>query len=439
MALHLATAHPRIAADPPARCLALPLAAGPARWYWGDGDGLRVLGWGAAVRAEAQGPDRFERLAACQAQALWETVVAPPGSALAAAELPWFLGFGFWDGPSWPDFPAALLTLPATGLVLRPGQEPVLFVLDGDPAAAAAAAAAAAERLAGWDGGTDAPPPASPAILGPPPADLEARIASVVRAIQVGEARKAVLAGARTARRADGGDWIPLTLLERRMRAEPGAFHFLLSPSPGRAWIGASPERLAAVRDGRLWTMALAGSRPRGADPVADAALGRDLLASAKEGVEHRLVVEAIVADLAALGLEVAAEGPRLRRLSSLQHLETLLTGPLPPGTALLDIVKALHPTPALGGRPTAAALHLIARHEALPDGRGWYGGGLGWLDGRGEGDVSVGIRGLLVRGPLATVYAGAGLVADSDPPSEAAEIAVKMAAALSALDPADL
>lgn len=435
MALHLATAHPRMAADPPARCLALPLAVGTARWYWGDGDGLRMLGWGAAASAETQGPDRFGQLAACQAHALRETVVAPRGSALAAAELPWFLGFGFWDEPSWPGFPAALLTLPATGLVLRPGQEPVLFVLDRDPAAAAASAAAAAEQLAGWDGGTEAPPPAQ-AILGPPPAGLEARIAAVVRAIQLGEARKAVLAGARTACRADGGDWDPLTLLERRMRAEPDAFHFLLSPAAGRAWIGASPERLAAARDGRLWTMALAGSRPRGAEPVADAALGRALLASAKEGAEHRLVVEAIVADLAALGIEVAAEGPRLRRLASLQHLETLLTGALPPGTDLLDIVQALHPTPALGGWPTAAALDLIARHEALPDGRGWYGGGLGWLDGRGEGDVSVGIRGLLVRGPSATVYAGAGLVADSDPSSEAAEIAVKMAAALSALDP---
>jgi isochorismate synthase EntC len=180
--------------------------------------------------------------------------------------------------------------------------------------------------------------------------------------------------------------------------------------------------------------MALAGSRPRAADPASDDALGRMLLASAKDRTEHRMVVEAIVADLAGLGIDVAAEGPRLRRLAGLQHLETLLTGDLPPGWPLLDIVAALHPTPALGGWPSPAALELIARHEALPDGRGWYGGGLGWLDGRGEGDVSVGIRGLRVRGRLATVYAGAGLVADSDPASEAAEIAVKMAAALSAL-----
>ena len=218
------------------------------------------------------------------------------------------------------------------------------------------------------------------------------------------------------------------------MRADADAFHYLLSPARDLAWLGATPERLVAVRDDRMETMALAGSRPRGEDLAADAALGAELLASAKDRAEHRLVVEAIVRGLEGMGLRPEIDGPCLRRLTGLQHLQTLLSADLGAAITPLDLLAVLHPTPALGGWPRAAALEIIGRWESLPDGRGWYGGGAGWLDGRGQGDVSVGIRGILIRGPQATAYAGAGLVEGSDPEAEAAEIAVKMTAAMGAL-----
>lgn len=432
--LHLATA--RLAADvrPDARHLALPLVADAARWYWGHDLSRRLLGWGAACRLVAQGADRFARLAANLRLALAEGRWSAAGAEIAVADLPWFLGFGFWDDRAWPGFPAAVLVLPRLGALWRADGPALVWALDPDPAAAASAASAAVrllERSAPAPAASDAPPSTRSAAY---PADLERRIAMALREIRSGVAQKVVLAGARTARRGDGRAWDPSALLERRMRADADAFHYLLSPERDLAWLGATPERLVAVRDDRMETMALAGSRPRGEDPAADAALGAELLASVKDRAEHRLVVEAIVQGLEGMGLRPEIDGPCLRRLTGLQHLQTLLSADLGPAITPLDLLAVLHPTPALGGWPRAAALEIIGRWESLPDGRGWYGGGAGWLDGRGQGDVSVGIRGILIRGPQATAYAGAGLVEGSDPEAEAAEIAVKMTAAMGAL-----
>ena len=431
---YLATARPGAATRPAAGQLALPLGADATRWYWGNGAIHQVMGWGAAHRVEAAGPDRFRRLAEGMASALATGIEPVAGAQIAAIDLPWFLGFGFWDGPAWPGFPSAVLTLPETGVIWRSDASPLVWALARGGAAAEAAAAEAARLLdvgRGMSGEPDAGLPALSTLL---PDDLERRIAGALVEIRSGLVQKAVLAGARLARRSDGRDWDALVLLQRRMQAEPDSFHYLFSPTPGLAWLGATPERLVARRGDKLETMALAGSRPRHADPVTDAALGRQLLHSVKDRAEHGLVVEAIRQGLLGMGLQPRVAGPRLRRLANLQHLQSVLVASVRPAMKLLELVALLHPTPALGGWPRGAALEVIERHESLPDGRGWYGGGVGWLDGRGQGDISVGIRGLLIRGGLATAYAGAGLVEGSDPAAEMAEIRVKMTAAMSAL-----
>jgi isochorismate synthase len=179
--------------------------------------------------------------------------------------------------------------------------------------------------------------------------------------------------------------------------------------------------------------MALAGTSARGATPAEDERLGQALLASPKERTEHAVVVRALRAALAEQCTDVTAPGtPRLFRVRNVQHLLTPLSGRLRPGRGALDLVTALHPTPAVGGAPRATALDLIRRWEGLD--RGWYAGPVGWVDRHGQGEFAVAIRSALLRGPEASLYAGCGIVADSDPEAEFSESVLKLRPMLAAL-----
>lgn len=270
--------------------------------------------------------------------------------------------------------------------------------------------------------------------IGAPDPILAERLKRAVAAIDDGTVRKVVVAASRTVTVDVADDDVPA--LARAVAAgAPGCTLFVVSASESNAvWLGATPERLVRVRGHRLWTMALAGTAPRGRDASEDRALGAALLASDKDRREHAAVVDAIRTTLAAdPDLDVvAAPAPRLRRLATLQHLETPITARSRTRLDVLDIARRLHPTPALAGSPREAALDLIAELE--PDGRGWYGGAVGWIDGTGDGDLAVGIRGILLHDRQATAYAGAGLVAGSNVAAEAREIELKLAAALAPL-----
>jgi isochorismate synthase len=219
---------------------------------------------------------------------------------------------------------------------------------------------------------------------------------------------KVVVATAHTLQLAAALD--PVAVLRRLVATQPGCFHYLVQPRPACALVGASPERLVAVDGERVRTMALAGSAPRGAGPAADEALGAALLASAKDRAEHQWVVDALRAALAPVATTITApEAPRLRRLATIQHLETPLEAALPGQGDILALAGRLHPTPALAGTPRDAALALIRRMEG--EARGWYGGLVGWLDAAGNGDLTVAIRCLLLAGDTATAFAGAGIV----------------------------
>ena len=179
--------------------------------------------------------------------------------------------------------------------------------------------------------------------------------------------------------------------------------------------------------------MSLAGSIRRGKTPAEDARLGQTLLDSAKDRAEHAVVVRALGE---ALGetcdrLQVS-DTPSLLKLGHIQHLCTPITGHLANGHTLLDLVERLHPTPAVGGRPREAALRLIRACEGLD--RGWYAGPVGWLDAQGEGEFAVALRSALLHGNTATLFAGCGIVADSDPEREYAESRLKLKPMLTAL-----
>ena len=214
----------------------------------------------------------------------------------------------------------------------------------------------------------------------------------------------------------------------RLRRAHPSSHHYRLVRG-ARAFLGASPERLLRVVGGQVEADALAGSAPRGCSPQVDAALRRSLVESKKEQEEHAFVVRHLCERLAPLCDEVwAPEAPRVRATEGIQHLHTPVRA-RSRGADLLTLAERLHPTPAVAGTPCEAAQAWLREHEGFD--RGWYAGGVGWLDGAGGGDIAVALRCALLHGHRGSLYAGAGVVAGSDPEAEIAETRLKMRALL--------
>ena len=363
--------------------------AGSPRWAWLH-DGTAWVGAGLRESVTAAGPERFHTL---------QKALPRQGNA------PRFAGFGFAPGghdaaPWWEAFPAALLAAPER--VRGPWPLP-----------------AAAETA------LPAPPAALPlAEEAMPRPAWEAAVRAALQAIAAGALQKVVLARPVVLRLPVPPD--PVAVLQALQRRQPGAYCFLFEPRPGVAFVGATPELLARVQQGRVETVALAGSMARGREEHEDAVLGRQLLASEKDRREHAAVVAAIRRALTPLTRGLAAPpAPRLRRLPHIQHLETPIRGLLRPGVGLLDVAAALHPTPALGGVPRAAALDFIAAHEPSP--RGWYAAPVGLVFPDGSGELAVAIRSALLLGNTAGLYAGAGIVAGSDPAREWQETALKL------------
>lgn len=197
--------------------------------------------------------------------------------------------------------------------------------------------------------------------------------------------------------------------------------------------VGASPELLVRRLGGWIDSIPLAGSSRRGSTPDEDAALGAALLASTKDRWEHSLTVDSVSEKLAPVcdKLDVEAE-PFLFLLPNVQHLGTKIQGHLAEPLSVLEAAGLLHPTAAVCGVPQDGALEMIRICE--PEGRGPYGGPVGWMDRHGDGEVAIALRCAWVHGATATVWAGAGIVADSDPYAELAETELKARAMLSAL-----
>lgn len=270
-------------------------------------------------------------------------------------------------------------------------------------------------------------PPAGPGAdlsLGPDTdaARLGQAIAAAVREIREGRYQKAVLAGCRLV---PIGGLRPSLILARLAAAFPTCCVFSIRAG-GLTWLGATPEPLALVQGGELGLFSLAGSRRRGSTPEEDEALARELLASPKERWEHQLVLDAIRRDVSDLAVDPRyPPEPAVMKLANIQHLSTPISARLAPGRTVLDVVERLHPTPAVGGWPRAEALDAIRRLEAMD--RGWYAGPVGWVDASGDGEFFVALRSALVGAEVARLYAGAGIVGDSDPAAELDEIETKL------------
>jgi isochorismate synthase len=250
-----------------------------------------------------------------------------------------------------------------------------------------------------------------------------ASVGAVAGAVRAGLYEKVVLAAMRELE-ADGPIAPGAALAS--LRAGYPDCHLFSFTAGNATFLGASPELLVSLRGGAVLALGLAGSARRDLDPAVDAQLGQALLDSAKDRIEHETVVRALRESLAPVTTELRAPNqPSLLRLRNIQHLATEVTARAADGVDGLALVERLHPTPAVCGSPTEAARAVIESHEAFD--RGWYAGPIGWLDGSGDGEFAVALRSALVRGSRAWLFAGAGIMGESRPADELAEIEMKL------------
>lgn len=404
-----------------------------------DRDGYAVCGLGTAALVEAAGSRRFaqaagecRRLAARTfADDVGDDPRAPAGSG------PVFLGgFAFApDGgstPTWSGLAPAQLVLPEVSFARRGDEARMTVTVAVGPDGAGASV----ERALGRVGELRAPamplldpdPAVRPRVAGAaPPSHYEEAVRRAVERIRSGDLEKVVLA-----REVDvhaGGPIDPAPVLDALRGVFPACYCYCVG-TPDLALVGASPELLVR-RDGeRAQTVALAGTTRRSADPAVDDHLGEQLLRSDKDRGEQRIVGDRIERALAPVSLWVAAaEEPALAKVQNVQHLATPIRAQLAEPVPTLELAGLLHPTPAVGGEPDAAAQPLIPALEGLD--RGWYSGAVGWTDLAEDGELCVALRCALLRGDVARLYAGCGIVADSVPADELAETEVKLQALL--------
>jgi isochorismate synthase len=265
----------------------------------------------------------------------------------------------------------------------------------------------------------------------PTPDGYRGAVADVVERIRRTDVRKVVLA--RTIEVDAGRSLDPKTLLHRLRAVDPGAYVFG-APTDDGVIVGASPELLVSRHGREVRSNPLAGSAARSGDPEEDRANADALASSEKDREEHVIVVEAVAEVLAPFCEELTWDPePVLRETPNVWHLSTSFLGTLrDPAPTVLDLVAELHPTPAVAGTPTDAA--LAALDELEPFDRGRYAGPVGWVDAEGDGEWAIALRCAELRGDRATLFAGAGIVADSDPVLELDETERKFRAFLDAL-----
>lgn len=251
--------------------------------------------------------------------------------------------------------------------------------------------------------------------------DWCARIVDATDTMAVSRLRKVVLA-----RTASASVEVPLTLaLKRLLNQYPENFTFAFRRG-NQVFIGSTPERLVRVDEGCVRVDCLAGTTARGRTTEEDERLATALLQSSKNRREHQAVVDAIVENVASLVQDIdIASTPRVKVLANVQHLYTPLVATIGDGTDVLDLAQQLHPTPAVAGVPQSLALDYIERSE--PVDRGWYAGPIGFVDTAGNGVFAVALRSAFVVGAAATLYAGNGIMSDSDPLSEWQETELKL------------
>ncbi|MEU3274753.1 isochorismate synthase [Saccharomonospora sp. NPDC006951] len=251
-------------------------------------------------------------------------------------------------------------------------------------------------------------------------------VAKAVSALRKRGLRKVVLARALDL---DFGRAVdPADILANLVKDNQRGYTFAAGLPGGKDLVGASPELLLSRKGNLVVSHPHAGSMPRSADPVTDMENGKALLASRKDHIEHSVLAEAVVEALRPFcGRLSAPTVPELVSTPTMWHLGTTITGELvDDDVTALRLAAALHPTPAICGTPTDSARELVTELE--PFERGYYAGAVGWVDGAGDGEWAVSIRCAEVAETSLRLYAGGGIVPESDPVAELEETSAKFA-----------
>ncbi len=406
-------------------------------WEHPDRNGFALAGVGSAAEVISRGPGRFNEVGADCALIARNLVRAGPTDLPSGAGPVFAGGFAFeahgGREAHWSSLPPGLLVLPELSLWRRGGQAFATLSVSVSPGVPADQLLARARaRLASVE--PAALPPAGPGPLPgarvrsrDDPGHYEAAVAEAVRRINEGEVEKIVLAREVTVEADSAHD--PAVVFGALREVFPSCFCFCCG-TPEAAFIGASPELLVRRSGAVAATVGLAGSIRRSADPAVDDHLGESLKRSAKDRSEHEIVVRRIERSLRGLAVWVdSEEDPQIVKVANIQHLATPIRAQLADPRSAIELAGALHPTPAVGGEPRDQALEAIAELEGMD--RGWYTGPVGWMDAAEDGEFCVGLRSALLRDRTAHLYAGAGIVADSDPAAELAETELKLDALL--------
>ena len=416
-----------VAAEPADPLLWLAAQTGAPASYWrGRGEAEAVASVGEALRAEVPSLASTDAVADVLRQLPARSRIVATARFDAAALA---LAGRKRAGDEWAAFGAARFVLPRIEFRSDGGRATLaVHLAPGEPARVAA------EAIAALRPALSAEPDALPLPFmrrdDPDRAEWDRMLRWSLGAFERGDLDKVVLA--RRARFTFDEAVDAVVLLRLLEAATPRCYHALVAPDglDGPAFLTATPERLLRLDGRELQTEAVAGTRPRSDADDADDRLRDELLASDKDQREHAYVRDAIAGAVAPLATELDVDGAAsAMTLARGRHLRTGVRATLDDGVGPLDVLRALHPTPAVGGTPSPAALDAIDRLE--PFDRGLYAGVVGWVgrdaDGAEAADLAVGIRSGLAHGRTLSLYSGAGIVAGSDPGAEWAEIEHKI------------
>ena len=419
-------------------------AAGGARGFWVRGQHwVAHSGVAAEVHATGDAEDRFESVGADARRLSVDPLL--PERAARAPRVRFYGGFAFRPDHRpegvWEAFPSSLFHLP-------------LFELEGDDSGDAwlraralvhpddrddafvrlknRAEALRAELVSLSDAGRVAPKGAAGRVTDADRDVWETAVDKSLEHIRSGRVAKVVLARTREVDLEAPLDAVDV--VTHLWETNRGSHVFMFEPEPGCALVGAAPETVATLRNGVFHATAVAGSIRRGDTPREQAELATRLLASEKDRTEQRIALDDMVNRLKTVSHQIRTDPqPHVLTLARIQHLETEIRASVPSDVGVLDLLRLLHPTPAVCGLPHDAAMEVLAEEE--PFERGWYAGPVGWFDAEGNGIFAPALRTGVSAGHGWRLFAGAGIVEGSVPALEWDETAIKFEPMMGALE----
>lgn len=406
-------------------------------FYWQNANQtLTIVGVGQAkVLTSEQEDNRFTDIATqwndlCQALIKEEEDIAPT----------LFGGFSFdpknVQPSEWAKFPSAHFVVPSIQLMTKNGHTYIMINLVTRDAYAAEAFEALRNKRdqlihkAQLNEFMPSEKPVVQALYEREKARYKEAVKNTTAQIQKGEAEKVVIA--RSVNLQFSQPVSSVTALHHIVNEQQESYHFGLQKD-GELFFGATPERLIEISEGHAYSACVAGSIKRGKTAEEDRIIGEELLNDPKNQEEHQYVVDMISAVFDELCVDSAIpKQPKLMKIRDIQHLFTPVDAMVKDGRNIFEFVEALHPTPALGGVPTAKSMEIIREEERMN--RGYYAGPIGWTDTEGNGEFAVAIRSALLVEDEAYLYAGGGIVADSEVEKEYDETWIKFRPVLRAL-----